>query len=50
MFSVIFEVWPRPEQWDAYLANAKGLRPVLEKIAGFVDNIRRPQQSISGRA
>ena len=22
MFSVIFEVHPRPEQWDAYLGNA----------------------------
>src|ERR1700733_12485547 len=40
MFSVIFEVRPRPEQWDAYLGNAKMLRPELEKIDGFVDNIR----------
>src|SRR3984957_11166176 len=40
MFSVIFEVRPRPEQWDAYLGNAKMLRPDLEKIDGFVDNIR----------
>ena len=40
MFSVIFEVRPRPEQWDAYLGNAKMLRPALEKIDGFVDNIR----------
>src|ERR1700722_16294956 len=40
MFVVIFEVHPRPEQWDAYLGNAKMLRPELENIDGFVDNIR----------
>ena len=40
MFSVIFEVRPRPEQWDAYLDNAKMLRPELEQVNGFVDNIR----------
>src|ERR1700756_4983572 len=40
MFSVIFEVHPKPEQRDAYLGNAKMLRPELEQIDGFVDNIR----------
>jgi heme-degrading monooxygenase HmoA len=40
MFSVIFEVKPYAEKWDAYLANAAMLRPELEKIDGFVDNIR----------
>ena len=40
MFSVIFEVHPKPEQWDAYLDNAKMLRPELEQVDGFVDNIR----------
>ena len=40
MFSVIFEVHPRPEQWDAYLGNAKMLRPELERVDGFVDNVR----------
>ena len=40
MFSVIFEVHPRPEQWDAYLGNAKMLRPELEQVDGFIDNIR----------
>jgi heme-degrading monooxygenase HmoA len=40
MFAVIFEVRPRPEKWDDYLGNAKALRPELEKIEGFVDNIR----------
>jgi len=40
MFSVIFEVHPRPEQWDAYLGYAKLLRPELERVEGFVDNVR----------
>ena len=40
MFSVIFEVHPRPDRWDAYLGYAKLLRPELEQIEGFVDNIR----------
>jgi heme-degrading monooxygenase HmoA len=40
MFSVIFEVHPKPDQWDAYLGNAKMLRPELEAVEGFVDNIR----------
>ena len=40
MFSVIFEVHPKPEQWDTYLGHAKMLRPELEKVDGFVDNIR----------
>jgi heme-degrading monooxygenase HmoA len=40
MFSVIFEVHPKPEQWAAYLGLGKMLKPELEKIEGFVDNIR----------
>jgi len=40
MFSVIFEVHPKPDRWDAYLGHAKMLRPELEEIAGFIDNIR----------
>lgn len=40
MFSVIFEVQPRVDQWDAYLANAAMLRPELTQVVGFVDNIR----------
>jgi heme-degrading monooxygenase HmoA len=40
MFSVLFEVHPRPDHWDAYLGHAKMLRPDLEKVEGFVDNIR----------
>jgi heme-degrading monooxygenase HmoA len=37
---VIFEVQPKPEQWDTYLGYAKMLRPELEQVDGFVDNIR----------
>src|ERR1700744_461171 len=40
MFSVIFEVNPRTSEWDTYLDTAKMLRPELEQIGGFVDNIR----------
>src|SRR5438552_9790354 len=40
MFAVIFEVNPKPEQWDAYLGYAKSLRPDLERIDGFIDNER----------
>jgi heme-degrading monooxygenase HmoA len=40
MFSVIFEVHPKSDQWDAYLGYAKLLRPELERIDGFIDNIR----------
>jgi heme-degrading monooxygenase HmoA len=40
MFSVLFEVQPKSEKWNDYLDNAKMLRPELEKIDGFVENIR----------
>src|SRR5882724_2168263 len=40
MFSVIFEVHPRPERFGLYLDLAKGLRPILEGIDGFIDNER----------
>jgi heme-degrading monooxygenase HmoA len=40
MFSVIFEVHPKKEQFDLYLARAKDLRPILQAIDGFVDNER----------
>jgi heme-degrading monooxygenase HmoA len=40
MFSVIFEVHPKPDQWDAYLGLGKMLKPKLEQVEGFVDNIR----------
>ena len=40
MFLVIFEVLPNKENWDDYFDNAKMLRPELEQVEGFVDNIR----------
>ena len=40
MFAALFEVRPKTTQWDAYLGTAKMLRPDLERIDGFVDNIR----------
>jgi heme-degrading monooxygenase HmoA len=40
MFSVIFEVHPKSDQWDAYLGYARLLRPELVQVEGFVDNIR----------
>ena len=40
MFSVLFEVQPKPNRWDAYLEYAKLLKPELEAIDGFLDNIR----------
>lgn len=40
MFAVIFEVEPKTERWDDYLAIAGGLRPVLEAQDGFLENIR----------
>jgi len=40
MFSVIFEVHTKSDQKDAYLKYAKLLKPELEQIDGFVDNIR----------
>jgi heme-degrading monooxygenase HmoA len=49
MFSVIFEVHPKPEQWDAYLGLGKMLKPELEQIDGFVDNIRYRSLRHQGR-
>jgi heme-degrading monooxygenase HmoA len=40
MFAVIFEACPRAGQWDAYFQAAEALRPELEQIDGFIDNIR----------
>src|SRR5215510_11000305 len=40
MFSAIFEVFPKEERFQEYLALAKHLRPILDKIEGFVDNER----------
>lgn len=40
MFAVIFEVQPKQERFDEYLELAKGLKPKLEAIDGFIDNER----------
>ena len=40
MFAVLFEVQPRASRWQSYLDYAKLLRSELEKIEGFIDNIR----------
>jgi heme-degrading monooxygenase HmoA len=40
VFSVIFEVLPNAGRKDEYLDLAKHLKPILEKIDGFVDNER----------
>jgi heme-degrading monooxygenase HmoA len=40
MFSVIFEVYPKEDRFDEYLALAKRLKPILEQVDGFVDNER----------
>ena len=36
MIAVIFEVWPDPEHRDAYLGTAAALKPLYEKIDGFI--------------
>ncbi|KAK5044742.1 hypothetical protein LTR84_010516 [Exophiala bonariae] len=40
MFEVIFEVYPRSENWELYLSTAGGLRPLLESQKGFIENVR----------
>ena len=40
MFAVLFEVHPKKEHWDTYLGVGKMLRPEIERIDGFIDNIR----------
>ena len=49
MFAVIFEVEPKKERWDEYLGIAKGLRPKLEAVPGFVDNERFLSRRKDGR-
>ncbi|HUL08725.1 MAG TPA: antibiotic biosynthesis monooxygenase [Candidatus Acidoferrum sp.] len=49
MFVVIFEVQPKAERWDEYLALAKQLKPKLEAIDGFLDNDRFRSKRTEGR-
>jgi heme-degrading monooxygenase HmoA len=52
MIAVIFEVSPRPGAKDAYLGTAASLRPLLERIDGFVsierfESLTRPGRILS---
>jgi len=49
MFEVIFEVQPKRERWDDYLALAKLLKPEIEQIDGFIDNERFGSKRTEGR-
>lgn len=49
MFIVIFEVRPKPERFEEYLALAKELKPKLEATAGFIDNERFRSTREEGR-
>lgn len=49
MFVVIFEVQPKADRWDDYLATARLLRPELEQIDGFLDNERFRSERTEGR-
>jgi heme-degrading monooxygenase HmoA len=48
VFSVIFEVQPRPGQRDAYLDRASALWSELKAVDGFIDNIRYRSQQRDG--
>jgi heme-degrading monooxygenase HmoA len=48
MFAVIFTVHPGPGKKDAYLGLAKYLKPMLERIDGFIDNERFESKSRAG--
>lgn len=48
MFAVIFEVKPKLERWDDYLAYARLLRPELERTDGFIENIRYASRRRNG--
>jgi heme-degrading monooxygenase HmoA len=48
MFCVLFEVHPKADQWDGYLGYARMLKPELEQIDGFVDNVRYRSLSRDG--
>ena len=49
MFMVIFEVKPHKERFDDYLEIAKGLKPHIEKIDGFIDNERYGSKRQEGK-
>jgi heme-degrading monooxygenase HmoA len=49
MFAVIFEVQPKPDKFNEYLALAKFLKPKIEAIEGFIDNDRFASKRTKGR-
>jgi heme-degrading monooxygenase HmoA len=49
MFAVIFEVQPRPDRWEDYLAIAGSLRTELEQVDGFIGNERFRSRQREGR-
>ena len=49
MIAVIFEVWPKPERKKEYLDMAALLRPILEKIDGFISRIRGSAERVGAR-
>jgi heme-degrading monooxygenase HmoA len=49
MIAVIFEVWPKPERKQNYLDIAAELRPLLEKIDGFISIERFESLSAPGK-
>jgi heme-degrading monooxygenase HmoA len=49
MFAVIFEVEPKPERREDYLALAQRLRPALEAIDGFLEVERFAASGAPGR-
>ena len=46
---MIFELWPKPEQRDAYFELAAELRPLLEGIDGFISVERFESVSEPGK-
>jgi heme-degrading monooxygenase HmoA len=49
VIAVIFEVWPKPERKKEYLDIASELRPLLEKIDGFISIERFESLSEPGK-
>jgi heme-degrading monooxygenase HmoA len=49
MIAVIFEVWPKPEHKKDYLDLAAELRPLLEKIDGFISIEQHRAAQAKGR-
>ena len=49
MIAVIFEVWPRPEYKDRYLALAAEIRTLLESIDGFISVERFESLTAEGK-